>query len=290
MTGAGEAAPLRAGYLGPPGTFSEEALLAAAPGPVDAVPLATVGDVVRAVREGSVERGLVPIESAVEGSVDATLDALADAAPDVAIAGEVVRPVRHALITATWIALGDVTTVASHPQALAQCAGWLRRCVPGAAVVAWSSTAEAVREVAARTGEPWAAVGTLRAAELYGCQVVEEGIEDHDGNETRFVWLVPGAGDPAGDPRSSAPHKTSLVFWGAGASDPGWLVRCLSELAFRGVNLTRIESRPRKDRLGQYVFFVDLEGAAASETVAAAIEGLRAHCDEVRVLGSYPAA
>lgn len=279
---------MRAGYLGPPGTFSEEALLASAGGAVEAVPLPTVGDVVRAVREGDVERGLAPIESAVEGSVDATLDALADAAPDVAIVAEVVRPVRHALITADAIPLETVSTVASHPQALAQCRGWLRRCLPRAAVVAWPSTAEAVREVAARPAEAWAAVGTRRAAELYGCRVVEEGIEDHAGNETRFVWLAPGDAVATGT-GTVEDAKTSLVFWGAGAGDPGWLVRCLSEFAFRGVNLTRIESRPRRDRLGQYVFFVDLEGDAASAAVGTAIEGLRAHCDEVRVLGTYSA-
>jgi prephenate dehydratase len=284
--GVGAGPPVRAGYLGPPGTFSEEALLTSRTGGIEAVPYATVGDVVRAVREGEAERGLVPIESAVEGSVDATLDALADAAPEVSIVGEVVRPVRHALIAAGWVELDKVTTVVSHPQALAQCDGFLREHLPGAARVAWSSTAEAVREVAARTGECWAAVGTLRAAELYGCQVVEEGIEDNAANETRFVWIARDASDvPEG-----VPAKTSLGFWGAGASDPGWLARCLGELASRDVNLTRIESRPRKDRLGRYVFFVDVEGAIASEPVGAAVEGLRAHCDEVRVLGSYQAA
>jgi prephenate dehydratase len=282
----------RAGFLGPPGTFSEEALLATATGSVQPVPFATVGDVVRAVGEGSVDHGLVPIESAVEGSVDATLDALA-AATEVVIAGEVVRPVRHALIAAAWIALEEVRTVASHPQALAQCAGWLRSNLPNASAVAWPSTAEAVREVAGRRGEPWAAVGTLRAAELYGCQVVEEGIEDHAGNETRFVWIAhgpasAGRGAPAVDP--AAPHKTTLVFSGAGTRGPGWLVRCLSEFAFRGINLTRIESRPNRDRLGEYVFFLDLDGSTATEEVGAAVEGLRAHCDLVRVLGSYPTA
>jgi prephenate dehydratase len=270
---------MRVAYLGPRGTFSEEALLATAPEDAEAVPLATVDAVVRAVEEGSVERGIVPIESAAEGSVDATLDALA--ASPITIVREVVRPIRHALIARTEIALERISTVASHPQALAQCAEFLRAELPWAAAMAWSSTAEAVLETAARR-EPWAAIGTTRAAELYGCVVLREGIEGRAGNETRFVWLAPEG------TRADAPAKTSLVFWGAGAGESGWLVRCLSEFAFRGVNLTRIESRPNKERLGQYVFFVDLEGGAADDRVAAAVEGLRAHCDEVRVLGTYP--
>jgi len=280
----------RAAYLGPPGTFSEEALLASAPGDVEPLPLATVHDVVLAVQDGRADRGLVPIESASEGSVDATLDALAADAPDVVIVGEVVRPVRHALVARAPVGLDAVSVVVSHPQALAQCAGFLRRSLPSARAVAWTSTAEAVRAAADHAGERWAAIGTPRAAQLYGCDVLEDGIEDHAGNATRFVWLahgVPGAGETGGDAR---PHKTSLVFAGAGAGEPGWLVRCLSELAFRGVNLSRIESRPRKDRLGDYLFFVDCAGAIADERVRGAVDGLRAHCDLVRVLGSYPAA
>jgi prephenate dehydratase len=284
----------RAAYLGPPGTFSEEALLASAPAGADArvepVPLATVPEVVLAVQEGRAERGLVPIESASEGSVDATLDALAADAPDVVIVGEVVRPVRHALVAGEGVGPDDVAVVVSHPQALAQCSGFLRRELPGARAVAWTSTAEAVRAAAERAAEGWAAIGTARAAGLYGCVVLREGVEDLAGNATRFVWI---ARADAAEPADTAPgvaRKTSLVFSGAGAGQPGWLVRCLSEFAFRGVNLTRIESRPRRDRLGDYRFFVDLEGGTADERVGGAVDGLRAHCDEVRVLGSYPAA
>ena len=273
---------MRAGYLGPQGTFSEDALLATAPAGTEPVPFATVDAVVRAVEEGAVERGVVPIESATEGSVDATLDALA-AAP-VTIVAEVVRPISHALIARTDLPLERITTVASHPQALAQCAEFLRAELPRATPMAWTSTAEAVLETAARD-EAWAAIGTPRAAELYGCVVLREGIEGREGNETRFVWVAPEGTDP-----DRPPAKTSLAFYGAGAAESGWLVRCLSEFAFRGVNLTRIESRPRRDRLGQYLFFVDLQGGTGDERVRAAIDGLRTHSDEVRVLGSYPSA
>ena len=284
----------RAAYLGPPGTFSEEALLASASlvgGDLEPLAVATVPDVVLAVQEGRADLGLVPIESASEGSVDATLDALAGRAPDVAIVAEVVRPVRHALVAPEGLALEEIAVVVSHPQALAQCAAFLRSALPDARAVAWTSTAEAVRAAAERAGEGWAAIGTLRAAELYGCVVLRDGIEDLAGNATRFAWLARGGVAPAGGGGGGGgAMKTSLVFSGAGAREPGWLVRCLSEFAFRGVNLTRIESRPRRDRLGDYLFFVDLDGAAASEPVASAVEGLRAHCDRVRVLGSYPAA
>ena len=273
----------RAAYLGPPGTFSEEALLAGGDASLDPVPVATVHDVVRAVQERTVERGIVPIESASEGSVDATLDALAQDAPDVAIVGEVVLPVRHALVARDELDLPSIAVVVSHPQALAQCAGWLRRELPGARAVAWTSTAEAVRAAVERGGERWAALGSPRAAELYGARVLADGIEDIHDNVTRFAWLAPAGTEVGGA------TKTTLVFDGAGTGSPGWLVRCLSEFAFRGVNLTRIESRPRKDRLGDYRFFVDLDGGIGDEQVTAAVEGLRAHCDVVRVLGSYPA-
>lgn len=142
----------------------------------------------------------------------------------------------------------------------------------------------------AEDGEPGrAAIGHRLAAELYGCTVLREGIEDLPGNVTRFVWLARAADGDADGP-SREPYKTSVVFWGGGDQTPGWLVGCLSELASRGVNLTRIESRPRRMGLGQYMFFVDLEGHASDPPVAEALAGLAAHCEALRTLGTYPAA
>jgi prephenate dehydratase len=286
---------MRVAYLGPPGTFSQEALMADA-GAADwePVPLATVYDTVMAVHERGVERALVPIENSLEGSVNATLDALAFEAADVAIVGELVHPVRHCLIARDAVAPEAVRTVVSHPQASAQCARFIRTELRDPAVVPAASTADAVRIVAQDalppgTPGPHAALGTRLAAELYGCAVLRDGVEDTEGNETRFVWLAPASGDARPGPPGTA-YKTSLVFWGAGTEAPGWLVRCLSEFAFRGVNLTRIESRPRKQRLGTYLFFVDCDGRASDAAVAAAVEGLRGQADVVRVLGSYPAA
>jgi prephenate dehydratase len=287
---------MRAAYFGPEGTFTQEALISATAGAqLDLVPYPTIYDTVMAVHFGAVQRALVPIENSLEGSVNATLDALAMETEDVAILGEVVHPIRHCLIARTPLELAEIETVVSHPQATAQCARFIRTRLPGAEVLAGSSTAEAVRTVAEHDG-PWAALGNRLAAERYGCQVLRAGVEDVADNETRFVWLGP-AGAPAGGLGGSGspdpplgPWKTAVVFWGVGSEAPGWLVHCLSEFATREVNLTRIESRPRKQGLGRYMFFLDLEGRDIEPHVADALAGLRGHVEVLRVLGSFPAA
>jgi prephenate dehydratase len=282
-------------YLGPEGTNSHEALLGAARATgvaCEPVSLATIYDCVMAVQEGEAERAFVPIENALEGSVNATLDALAVETDDVAIVGEYVHPIHTCLIAKDQLALDAVASVISHPQSIGQCAHFLRTRLPQATVLAASSTAEAVRRVA-QDGGAAAALGSRTAAELYGCEVLCADVDDAAGNETRFVWLArrdaaPAAAAPP-PPPPHGPWKTAVVFWGVGAEAPGWLVRCLSEFAFRGVNLTRIESRPRKQGLGRYMFFIDLEGRAEEGPVAEALEALRAHVEHLRVLGSFPA-
>jgi prephenate dehydratase len=279
---------MRVGFLGPAGTYSQEAVFAG-PGSENyqPVPLPTVHDAVMAVHEGHVARALVPIENSLEGSVNATLDALAFETDDVQITGELVHPIHHCLIAREPIALDRILAVASHPQASGQCATFLRTRLPRASVVLAASTADAVRIVAEREdGEPWAALGSRAAAELYGCAVLEAGVEDPPGSETRFVWI----GREAPDPAAGGPWKTALMFWEPSDDRPGWLVRCLTEFADRGINLTRIESRPRRRGLGTYMFFVDLDGSASDAPVAEAIEALRSHADGVRVLGSFPSA
>jgi prephenate dehydratase len=286
---------MRVGYFGPRGTFTEEALRASAPDGVEAVPLPSIYATVSAVQAGDVRRGVVPIENAMEGSVDATLDALAVETEGVVIVGEVILPISHCLIAREDIELADIAVVASHPQANAQCARFLRERLPGARVLAAASTSDAVRMVA-ENGEPgWAAIGNRLAAELYGCRVLLEGVQDLADNVTRFVWLAraddaDGAGARAAAPEDPAAWKTSVVFWGSGDESPGWLVRCLSELAFRGINLTRIESRPRRMGLGHYMFFIDLQGHAERAPVDEGLAALRAHCEGLRTLGTYPAA
>jgi prephenate dehydratase len=286
---------VRVGFLGPEGTFTEEALMADPPPELEPVALETVHATVMAVHDGDVDRAIAPIENTLEGSVDATLDALAGEAHDVRIVGEVVHPIHQCLIAATELAAEDIEAVVSHPHATAQCARFLRSELPRARVLASASTAGAVRDVVEAPDRRWAAIGPRLAAELYGATVLRAGVEDAAGNATRFVWLA-RAGEAAGAVAGAVAGagggawKTSLVFWGAGAEQPGWLVRCLSEFAFRGVNLTKIESRPRKERIGRYMFFVDLDGSDAGPAVADAVRGLRAHCEDVRTLGSYPGA
>jgi len=277
---------VRAGYLGPEGTFTNEDLIAAAGSEdLDLVALPTIYDTVMPGGEGEVERALVPIENSLEGSVNATLDALAMETEDVVIVGELVHPIRHCLIARDAIAPESIRTVASIPQATAQCARFIRARLRGATVMPANSTADAVR-MAAEADGTWAALGNRLAAELYGCEVLQSGVEDLADNETRFVWLARKGADSG----AQGPWKTSVVFWGAGDDAPGWLVRCLSEFAFRGVNLTLIESRPRKAGLGHYMFFADLEGRDTDEAVAGAIAAVRGQTEELRVLGSYPAA
>jgi prephenate dehydratase len=282
---------MRLGFLGPAGTFSEEAMRAATvdgDGAAELVPFPSIHETVMAVQGGAVDRALVPIENSLEGGVNATLDALALEARDVEIVGETVLAIRNCLIAREEIALDAIEVVVSHPQPLGQCARFLRSELAGATLRATTSTADAVREVAARDA-PWAALGPRSAATLYDCLVLRDGIDDEPDNATRFVWLARRGAAPAvvGGTRG---WKTSVVFAGAGDRAPGWLVRCLSEFAFRGVNLTRIESRPRKGRLGHYLFHVDMDGRADDPSVADAIAALGSHCEEVRLLGSYPAA
>jgi prephenate dehydratase len=284
----------RVGYLGPEGTFSEEALLASATsGSVEPVPLATIYDAVLALREGDVRWSVAPIENSLDGSVAVTLDLLVEEPAAVRIAGEAQLRVRHSLIAARAVELARIETVVTHPQVPGQCVRLLRGELAHARVIPASSTAEAVRMVAEEGRDDQAALGTTLAARIYGATVLREGVEDRDDNETRFVWLArAGETDPGPPLRdgTTGAWKTSIVFWGAGAEHPGWLVRCLEEFSRRDINLTRIESRTRRERLGRYMFFADLAGHGEEESLAEAIETLRGLCEEVRVLGSYPGA
>jgi prephenate dehydratase len=273
---------MRVAYLGPAGTHSEEALRASAPEGVEQVPYPTIYDAVMAVEEGAVGGAVVPIENALEGSVAVTLDTLAVEAEHVRIAAEVVHPIHHCVIAARALSLSLVTRVVSHPQATAQCARFLREHLPGAEHVSAPSTADAVQSVCG-TDDAMVALGSQLAADLYDCHVLATNVEDHPDNVTRFVWLA-----PAGEAGEAGPDaKTSIVFWGGDDESPGWLVDVLGELSRRGVNLTRIESRPRRTALGHYMFFADLEGAAGAPPVSEALEALGGHVEELRVLGSY---
>jgi prephenate dehydratase len=279
---------MKLGYFGPAGTFTHAALLASprAAGAA-AVAFATERDTILAAQSGAVDAALVPIENALEGGVNATLDALVFDAPAVRIVGEELLPISHALIARPGVRADEVEVVVSHPQPLGQCRRYLAAQLPHARPVAATSTAEAVRTVA-ESDAPWAAIGTTTAARLNDCVVLAEGIEDEHGNVTRFLWVAAAA--TAAAPRADVAVKTSIVFHGAGDASPGWLVRCLPELAFRGLNMVRIESRPLKRQLGHYLFLVDFEGREDDPQAADAIAALGRHCEEVRILGSYASA
>jgi prephenate dehydratase len=274
----------RVAFLGPRGTFTEEALRASAPESIEEVPYPSIYETIMAVHDGEAELGIVPIENSLEGAVTTTLDLLADEVTDVRIVAEVVFGVQHLLVGREAVELERIERVLSHPQATAQCARFLRERLPGAQRAAAGSTAEAVRTVVEGGDSAAAALGSRLAAELYGGVVLAEGVEDHPDNQTRFVWLA--SGEAGG---FAEPNKTSIVFWGFNDVSPGALVDVLRELSSRGINLTKIESRPRRMSLGHYMFFADLEGSASEPHVDEALRALAGRVEVMRVLGSYPA-
>lgn len=298
---------MRVAYLGPAGTFSEDALrqsrfVPAAPEGFAPLPLATLPAVVDAVAAGRADRALVPVENSIEGSVRPTLDGLIEHADRVRIAGEYDHPIRSALMSRAARPLDRIEVVISHPQPLAQCARFLAEELPAAELRVAPSTSAAVREVA-EADRPWAALAPASAAEIYGCEILREGIEDEPGNVTRFLWLEPradGGGEaeegevPAGsagraEAGGTPGWKSTLVFAELGADHPGALVDALLEFSSREINLVRIESRPLRRELGRYRFFIDIEGRESDPAVAAAIAALRTKAEWVRLLGSYPA-
>jgi prephenate dehydratase len=275
---------MKIAYLGPAGTFTEDALGEAIPGGgFEPLRTSTIHDAILAVERGEADRALVPIENSIEGSVRPTLDTLVFEAGAVRIVGEHDYRVRVHLIARDGTRTEDVEAVLSHPQPLAQCAGFLRERFAGVELRSVSSTAAAVRMVS-ESSRPWAALGARAAAALYGCELLIDGVEDSDDNVTRFVWIGPEGTAAEG----AGPWRTSLVFSEVGADHPGALVECLGEFSARGINLTRIESRPLRQGLGRYMFFCDLEGRDSDPDVSEAIAALRTKAASVRILGSYP--
>jgi prephenate dehydratase len=278
------------GFLGPPGTFTEEALrgdaqLAAG----DLRPLRSFVHVLDAVTSGEVDYGFVAIENSIEGTVSITMDQLVFE-QDLIIVGEVVLPVRQNLLAPPGTALSDIKRVVSFPHATGQCRGWLAANLPDVEEVAATSTAEAVRQVGEgstgfRDGHT-AAIGTALAASLYGLEVVAAEIEDHQDNTTRFVLVTrPSNGIPA----PTGHDKTSVVCFQS-ADRPGSLHGILGQFSARDLNLVKLESRPTKKGLGDYCFIIDFEGHVADEVVADCLRDLHAGLRSLKFLGSYPAA
>ncbi len=280
-------ATTRYAYLGPSGTFTEQALRSL-PGAASAElhPCATVTVALDMVRSGAADHAVVPIENSVEGSVPVTLDELAQGAP-LMIVAEMTVPVAFSLLVQPGTRLEDVRRVATHPHAAAQTRGWVAEHLPEAEVVHSSSTAAAAAALAigpeGPKDPPWdAAISAPLAAEHYRLETLAEGIGDNAEAVTRFVLVSP-PGRPAAP---TGRDKTSIVAF-MREDHPGALLEILEQLTTRGVNLTRIESRPTGAALGDYCFSIDAEGHIADQRVGEALMGLRRVCADVRFLGSY---
>jgi len=268
----------RIAYLGPPGTFSEEAALK-----YDAearlLPFSSVPAVASAVDTGIAEEGVVAIENSLDGSVTDTLDLLIHESK-LLIRQELILPIEHHLLVKPGTEATEIRAIFSHPQALAQCRRFLERCFPKAELVAALSTAAAVEQMMSAS-TPTAAIGNRRASQLYAAQIVATNIQDRSPNITRFVVLAPQDHPPTGQ------DKTSLCF-SFNEDRPGLLYGVLKEFADCNINLAKIESRPSKESLGEYIFLVDLEGHRHDSSIRQVLEKIRPKTSIFKIFGSYP--
>ena len=271
-------------YFGPPATFTQEALLTQSDLAVtELVPLGSITSVLEAVAKGEVHQGFVPIENAIEGTVSATIDGLIHDV-ELYVQREVVMDIHLHLMARPGVELADVTTVSSYPHALAQCQKYLAKTLPGAEQRAANSTADAARVLGSSDSMEGAAIAPRLAAERYGLEILAEDVEDHPDNQTRFVLV---ARDRV--PRATGHDKTSIVCFQR-ADHPGSLHGILGQFSARNINLTKLESRPTKQGLGDYCFVIDLSGHLGDEVVADCLRDLHAGLAGVKFLGSYPAA
>jgi chorismate mutase/prephenate dehydratase len=271
--------PLKVGYLGPEGTFSQTAVYKHFGHSVRALPLGTTDEVFHEVQSGAADFGVVPIENSTEGTVNHTLDMFLTS--PLKICGEVEMRINHHLL-GQMRGLEQVRRVCAHPQALAQCRAWLKEYLPQAELVGTSSNAEGARR--ARDEDGTAAIAGDAAAEVYGLRKIVTDIEDRPDNTTRFLIigreLLPASG----------PDKTTILLTTPDSDDAGALYKLLAPLAANQVNMSRIESRPSRRRKWHYVFFIDVDGHATDKPVATALRALERGAPLCRVLGSYPRA
>jgi prephenate dehydratase len=274
----------RVAYLGPPGTFSEQALMTQPDlASAELVDLPSITDVIDAIVAGDVDLGVVPLENAIEGAVNVTLDTLTLDA-DVLIQREIVISVQMNLLGLPGAKVSDIERVLSIPVATAQCRSFLHKELGSAALISSNSTAEAARQVVEEGDKRMAAIGTTLAAEIYGLEVLAVDIEDHPENETRFGVIA-----REGVPAPTGHDKTTIVVFQK-ADEPGSLLAILQEFAARAINLTTLHSRPTKRGLGDYCFLIELEGHLSDELVADCLRDLKSKQADVKFLGSYPAA
>ena len=271
--------PKRLAFFGPAGTHTEQACVNYDPDAVR-LPYTPISEVVAAVESGEADECVIPIENSLQGSVTETLDILVHHS-SLSIRHELVMPIKHFLVANRGAAVESIDFVYSHPQALGQCREFLAARLPNAEVLASLSTAAAVEDMLER-GPRAAAIATRRAAELHGCVVIAEGIEDTESNMTRFVVLAPT------DHAQTGADKTSACFW-FDEDAPGMLHGVLAEFANRGINLAKIESRPTRESLGRYIFLIDFEGHRQDEATREVLARIEEQVSILKIFGSYPA-
>ena len=277
--------PKRIAYLGPPGTYTEDATERYDP-TAERYPYPTISATVEAVRSGEADEGVAPIENSLEGAVNDTLDLLIREST-LLVRQEVLVPIRHCLLVKPGTTAEEVQAVYSHPQALGQCRRYLESAFPNAQVVASLSTAGSVEQMQGSEA-PAAAIASRRAANLYGAEALAEDIQDQAGNTTRFVVLANEDHPPTGD------DKTSICFdfdqdKGPLVGDtPGLLYNVIGEFARRDISMTKIESRPAKREMGRYIFLVDLTAHRLDPLMVEALEAVRIRTSTLKVFGSYP--
>lgn len=273
--------PLAVGFLGPMGTFTESAALKHFGHAVDTRPLTTIADVFRDVDAGTLDYGVVPIENSTEGMVTHTLECFLDSS--LVICGEVEMRIHQALMVKPGTDIGQIQSIYSHQQSLAQCRQWLDANLPDAQRYSVSSNAEAARTVAAAAiDEGLAAVAGERAAETYELEIVAPSIEDRPDNTTRFLVIGRQRTEPSGN------DKTSLIV--SVKNEPGALYRLLEPFEAHGIDMTRMESRPSHSGVWSYRFFIDFVGHTKDPSVAAFLDAVRTRSAELKILGSYPRA
>ena len=266
-------------YLGPAGTYSHAAALRWFPDPASCIPVSEIQDVFASVESGNTDFGVVPVENSSEGSITITLDSFV--ASPLQINAELMLRINHCLLAAKSTTKPDITKIVSHQQSLGQCRQWLNANLPGVERVAVSSNAEAAKIAASQKGV--VAIAGRVAATLYDLQILFDSIEDNSDNTTRFLLLGREA-----QSRTEAQHKTSIII--SAHNEPGTLFKALEPFQRFGVNLTKLESRPSRKAAWSYTFYVDFEGHVTDQKVQTALQELKQHALEIKVLGSYPAA
>jgi prephenate dehydratase len=279
-----ETFPKRIAFLGPSGSFGEEALLSLKDlGDIEPVAVRTMPEALAAASNREVDMAFVALENSIEGTVNVTLDSLIFD-NDLLIQREVVLGIQLSLLAPKGVKLKDIKRVVSFPVAVAQCRDFLATALPSVEVVASNSTSDAVRQVSRSTSRNTAALGTRLAAEIYGLDVLQADVSDQENNQTRFVLAA-----PQGVPAPTGADKTSIVVFQS-SDKPGNLHAILGQFSARNINLSKLESRPTKKGLGDYCFVVDLEGHVDSEVIADCLRDLHVQARSVKFLGSYPAA